>query len=192
MSQKARTIKRRINRRRKRRTPHTKSDKRGKRIRTKDTNNTGGGAATSDRSTATTTNNRDNNSNSTPNINRIMPLKTVSSFISNNTVCKDCGGEIIYKSDSKISQVTTFNCTNCQKRMRLEPSKLVEPPPGSGRKRQLREHVLRQSAAIAANGGNLNVFKRQNSMQGLETIGTKQYHDVLVNTFKNTDPKFFL
>ena len=127
MTQKRGARNRRKNRRRKRRTPHTKSDKRGKRIRTKDTNNTGGGAATSDRSTATTTNNRDNNSNSTPNINRIMPLKTVSSFISNNTVCKHCSGQIIYKSDSKISQVTTFNCTNCEKTMSLTPSKLVDP-----------------------------------------------------------------
>ena len=46
MSLKARTIKRRKNRRRKRRTPHTKSDKRGRWKRTaKDTNNTGAGAA---------------------------------------------------------------------------------------------------------------------------------------------------
>ena len=75
--------------------------------------------------------------------------------------------------------------------MRLEPSKLVEPPPGSGRKRQLREHVLRQSAAIAANGGNHNVFKRQNSMQGLETIGIDQYHDVLVNTLYEVSKTLF-
>ena len=97
---KARTIERRRARRRKRRTPRTKPDGRGSKKRIHGVNNNNV-QTTSITTGATPT----GNSNLTPNINRIMPLPVVSSFIAKNTACKNCGGKIVYKSDSKVSQI---------------------------------------------------------------------------------------
>ncbi len=124
-----------------------------------------------------------------PNISRITPLRTVSELITSKTICKSCGGDLSFKSDSKMTQVTEFICDGCDAVLKLIPSKLVAV--NNGRKKRVREHVVRQTLSCASNGGNYNQFKRQNSMSGIETIGKDQYHDILVNTLYETSKSLF-
>ena len=92
----------------------------------------------------------------TPNINRIFPLRHVSSIIMSKTVCKSCSGNLSFQSDNKRTQVTEFICDGCGAVIKLTPSKLIAV--NGGRKKKVREHVVRQTLAIATSGSNYNQF----------------------------------